>query len=77
MKSLNLFLGGAAVGAVVALLLAPESGEKTRKRIFRFLKSNGLLPAQIGDDIADGKDEIDALMEQISAEIKEGQTAAE
>ena len=27
------FLAGAAVGAVTALLLAPESGEKTRDRI--------------------------------------------
>ena len=27
------FVGGALLGATVALLLAPESGEKTRKRI--------------------------------------------
>ena len=26
------FLGGAAVGAVVALLLAPDSGENTRRK---------------------------------------------
>ena len=32
-KTLLTFLAGAAVGAVTALLLAPESGEKTRDRI--------------------------------------------
>lgn len=29
------FLGGAILGAAVALLLAPESGEHTRKRLAR------------------------------------------
>jgi gas vesicle protein len=33
MKSLPGILVGLAVGAVVGLLLAPESGKKTRKRI--------------------------------------------
>jgi len=33
MKSLPGILVGLAVGAVVGLLLAPESGQKTRKRI--------------------------------------------
>lgn len=32
-KCILTFLAGAAVGAVSALLLAPESGEKTRGRI--------------------------------------------
>lgn len=32
-KTLLTFLAGAAVGAVTALLLAPESGERTRDRI--------------------------------------------
>ncbi|HTP53263.1 MAG TPA: YtxH domain-containing protein [Anaeromyxobacteraceae bacterium] len=30
------FLTGAAIGGVVALLLAPRSGEETRRRIFEF-----------------------------------------
>lgn len=33
MKSLSGILVGLAVGAVVGLLLAPESGKKTRKKI--------------------------------------------
>ena len=32
-KTLLTFLAGAAVGAVAALLLAPESGDKTRERL--------------------------------------------
>ena len=32
-NTLLAFIAGAAVGAVAALLMAPESGEKTRERI--------------------------------------------
>lgn len=32
-KSILVFMAGAAAGAVAALLLAPESGAKTRERI--------------------------------------------
>lgn len=33
LKSALMFLGGVAVGTMVGVLLAPESGEKTRKRL--------------------------------------------
>jgi gas vesicle protein len=36
-KELFGFLGGLLIGAAVALLLAPESGEKTRKKIKKFV----------------------------------------
>jgi len=36
-QTLFAFLGGVVVGGVVALLLAPESGEKTRRRIGKFV----------------------------------------
>jgi gas vesicle protein len=32
-KSILLFLGGAAIGATVALLTAPQSGRETRKKL--------------------------------------------
>lgn len=63
MKSiLYAFLGGAVVGAAAALLFAPESGEELRNRIKESLKRRGI-------DFSD--DDIEELVEQIAAEIKE------
>ena len=44
MKASNFFafLGGAAVGAAVALLFAPDKGSNTRKEILRKLKKHGI-----------------------------------
>ena len=50
------FLGGAAVGAIVGLLMAPEKGEDTRARIVRFLKEKG---------ISLKKEDIDDLVKKI------------
>ena len=36
------FLGGALVGAAIGLLLAPESGEETRKKIVSELEKLGV-----------------------------------
>ena len=57
MKTLLSFLGGAAVGAVAALLLAPEKGEDLRARIAARLRSYGALKEE---QIADLVDEIAA-----------------
>ena len=38
MRNLLSLLGGAALGAVVALLLAPQSGEETRAKIRELLQ---------------------------------------
>ena len=63
MKSiLYAFLGGALVGGAIALLFAPESGETTRARIKELLKNRGL-------DFSD--EDVEKLVKQISAEIKE------
>ncbi|MCK9158950.1 MAG: YtxH domain-containing protein [Bacteroidaceae bacterium] len=45
MKTLNVlavFLGGAAIGAIVGLLFAPEKGEDTRNKIAELLKQKGI-----------------------------------
>ncbi len=54
------FLGGAIVGAGAALLLAPEKGEDTRRRIKDVLRQKGILCSDT---------EIDALVEQLTTEI--------
>ena len=56
------FLGGAVVGCAAAILFAPESGKDLRERIRRMLRNRGI-------DFTDV--DIDALVAQISSEIKE------
>lgn len=55
------FIGGAVVGCAAAMLFAPEKGDDLRARIKNLLKKKGL---NFSDD------DIDELVEQISAEIK-------
>lgn len=43
MKSLLMFIIGAAAGATVALAYAPEKGEVTRNRIRRILEEKGII----------------------------------
>ena len=64
MKSVYFFLGGALVGAAAALLLAPESGEDTRARL------KALLQKKRGE-LKNDTDELNVLMEKISAELEE------
>jgi len=65
MKYLSLlygFLGGAILGASLAILYAPESGKDLRKRIKELLKKKGI-------DFSD--DEVEQLVNQISAQIEQ------
>ncbi|MBR0024388.1 MAG: YtxH domain-containing protein [Muribaculaceae bacterium] len=65
MKSLSLlyaFIGGAILGAGLALLYAPESGKDLRVRIKELLKKKGI-------DFSD--DEVEQLVNQISAQIEQ------
>ena len=63
MKALNYFIafvGGAAIGAVAGLLLAPENGSDTRERIAEALRKRGIKL---------NKKDMDALVSDISEEI--------
>ncbi|MGL5938682.1 MAG: YtxH domain-containing protein [Phocaeicola sp.] len=68
MKALNLlaaFIGGAAVGAAVGLLLAPDKGEETRRKIAEVLREKGinLDPSQMSD-----------LVDKIASKVRKEKT---
>ena len=60
-KTLLTFLAGAAVGAITALLLAPDSGDKTRGRLRA--KAAGVADMAKGK-ILEGLDAIEAALQE-------------
>lgn len=64
MKGLNVlaaFLGGAAVGAAIGILFAPEKGEDTRHKIAEILRKKGIRLSS---------SEMKNLVDEITAKIK-------
>ena len=60
-KTILTFLAGAAAGAVAALLLAPDSGEKTRER----LRSRAADAAGVAKKkILEGLDALETALEE-------------
>lgn len=64
MKALNVAiaaLAGLAVGAAAGILFAPKKGEDIREDIREFLRQKGICLK---------KDRLDALVEEIAAEVQ-------
>ena len=77
MKDFLIFVGGVAVGATVALLLAPTSGAELRAKIIELLKAKGINKDKIDDllgKITDkGKsitrtDDLEIIVDEVLAE---------
>ena len=66
MKNLNVIaalLGGAAIGAALCILFAPEKGEDTRNKIAEILRKKGIKL---------NRSEMEDLVSEIATEIGEG-----
>ena len=64
MKALSFlaaFIGGAAVGAAIGILYAPEMGTETRDKIAEALRKRGIRL---------NRKEMDSLVDEIADEIK-------
>ena len=67
MKALSIiaaFLGGAIVGAATGILLAPEKGTDTRKRIKEVLREKGIRLNHA---------EMEDLVDQIASEVSDAE----
>ncbi|MBL4888528.1 MAG: YtxH domain-containing protein [Candidatus Lindowbacteria bacterium] len=64
-----LIVGGAMIGAAVALLYAPQSGEKTRKKIVRKYDD---VKDQVRDSGEDILDKVEDLRVTFGQQIEEG-----
>lgn len=64
-NSVLALLGGAAMGAIIALLLAPAKGEETREKITEVLREKGIKLS---------KEDFNKLIDSIEARFRKKDT---
>lgn len=67
-KILTAVLAGAAIGAIVGILLAPDKGSETRKKISEEGKK---LADDVKDKFRKGKEKLNGLKEDFERTVKE------
>lgn len=70
--SILTFLAGAAVGAAVALLLAPAPGDETRRKLIEGAKKVG---QNVGDKVNTAKDELSRRTDDVRSAVSAGRDA--
>ncbi len=65
-NSILALLGGAAMGAIIALLLAPAKGEETREKISEVLREKGIKLS---------KEDFNKLIDSIEARFRKSDAA--
>lgn len=79
--ALGFFLTGAAVGAAVAIVFAPQSGAQTRKDIRRFSKNtvNRLddLQSDVRDQINEGYEQVMEVFDNVKEYVEDGKNKLE
>lgn len=65
------FLSGAALGAVVALILAPAAGEETRRELAKQAKRGRKALSESGQDILDRSRELYERGREVAEEAAE------
>jgi gas vesicle protein len=72
-----LVLAGGIIGAGVALLLAPQSGQRTRKDILRYAKRKQICAGEAVDDLsATVSDLVDTLGDKTEDLLEKGKSVA-
>jgi gas vesicle protein len=75
-EAVGFFIGGAALGAAIALLYAPKTGAQTRKDIRRFSKKtvNQLddLQNDLRDQITEGYEQVMEVFDNVKEYVEDG-----
>jgi gas vesicle protein len=77
-QAAGLFLTGAAVGAAVALVLAPKSGAQTRRDIRRLSKKAmdqfDDLQSDVRNQVSEGYDRVLEVVDNVKEYVEDGKT---